>query len=151
MDAIDSVREAREAIAEEIRVMLARRKMNASELARRMGVTQPYISRRLTGDIALDVDDLVRIAAVLGMEIAEFFPRAGRVVVTGGARRSGRQVTPAIDPPANLDPKWDEPGPEIKPWKSRLAERPGPNGHPKRTSPDPATRRPARVSAALSH
>lgn len=33
----------------------------------------------------------------------------------------------------------------IKPWKSRLAERTGPNGHPKRTSPDPATRRPARV------
>src|SRR5690606_40344194 len=39
----------RESVAEEIRVLLARRRRSASELARQIGVTQPYISRRLTG------------------------------------------------------------------------------------------------------
>lgn len=60
----------RERAAEEIRVLLARRRMSASELARRIGQTQPYLSRRLTGDVALDVDDLDKIAQVMGVEPA---------------------------------------------------------------------------------
>lgn len=37
-----------ERVAEEIRVLLVRRKLTASELARKIGMTQPYISRRRT-------------------------------------------------------------------------------------------------------
>lgn len=55
----------RQRVAEEIRVMLARRRMSGSELARQIGASQPYVSRRLTGEIAFDVDDLEAIAAAL--------------------------------------------------------------------------------------
>jgi transcriptional regulator with XRE-family HTH domain len=72
----------RERAAEEIRVLLARRRMSGSELARRIGQTQPYLSRRLTGEVALDVDDLERIAQALGVSITELLPSSGKV---GGA------------------------------------------------------------------
>lgn len=60
----------RQRVAEEVRVLLARRRMSASELARRMGQTQPYVWRRLTGEVALDVDDLDQIAQVLDVQPA---------------------------------------------------------------------------------
>lgn len=107
--------------------MLARRRMSASELARQIEVTQPYISRRLTGEIAFDVDDLAKIADVLGFEVQLTPPQAeGRVLVIGGERKR----------------------PEIKPWFLSGSKSTGPNGHPKRTSPDPATRRPGLLRAA---
>jgi hypothetical protein len=83
----------RELIAEEVRALLARRKMSASELARRMGVSQKYMSRRITGETPLDVDDLDMIATVLGVEPTYFFPRQteGRVVGLPGS--SSRQTT----------------------------------------------------------
>lgn len=73
-DETQSVTPMRAAVAEEIRALLARRRISASELARRMDVTQPYISRRLTGDTALDLDDLERIANVLGVQVLDLFP-----------------------------------------------------------------------------
>lgn len=58
----------RQRVAEEIRVLLARRRMSGSELARQIGASQPYVSRRLTGEIAFDVDDLEKIAAALDVQ-----------------------------------------------------------------------------------
>ena len=73
----------RERVAEEIRVLLARRRMSASELARQAGMTQPYISRRLTGEIAFDVDDLDKIAVALGVKPADLLgPIADKPVPT---------------------------------------------------------------------
>lgn len=77
-------------IAEEIRVLLARRRMSASELARQMGTTQPYISRRLTGEIAFDVDDLEKIAGVLHVQ-----PRDLLAVVKPGPTSQYPQVSDA--------------------------------------------------------
>lgn len=64
-----------ERVAEEVRVTLARRRLSASELARRMGVTQPYISRRLTGDITISIDDLEKMADALEVEITALLPK----------------------------------------------------------------------------
>lgn len=64
-----------ERVAEEIRVMLARRNITATELARRAGMTQRSISRRITGEKAIDVDDLERIARALDVEITELLPK----------------------------------------------------------------------------
>ena len=63
-----------ERITEEIRVALARRKMSASELARRAGWGQGYIARRMDGRAPLSVDDLDRIAEVLDMSINDLIP-----------------------------------------------------------------------------
>lgn len=57
--------------------------------------------------------------------------REGRVLTTVGERTEGK-------------------GAGITIRKFGPTSRPGPNGHPKRTKPDPSTRRPARVRAAYA-
>jgi len=83
----------RERVAEEVRALLGRRKMSASELARQLSLTQKYVSRRLTGETAFDLDDLEKIAAIFGVDVADLLPRSaeGRLVVSAGENR--RQTT----------------------------------------------------------
>ena len=77
-------------VAEEIRVLLARR----------IGATQPYMSRRLTGEIAFDVDDLDRIAGVLGVKPSDLLS-----ATTEGTTRRYRQVAaPHRTSPAHVHP-----------------------------------------------
>jgi transcriptional regulator with XRE-family HTH domain len=66
-------------IAAEIRKQLFLRDMTGTQLAEHAGMTQPYISRRLTGATAFDVDDLERIATALDVDVADLLPaRADR-------------------------------------------------------------------------
>src|SRR4051812_43295522 len=77
----------RKRIAGEVRAELARAEIKPAHLPRLIGGSQSYWARRVTGEFALNVDDLSSLAELLGCEIAEFFPRE-RVV-----RREG------IEPP----------------------------------------------------
>jgi transcriptional regulator with XRE-family HTH domain len=122
----------RESVAEEIRVLLARRMMSASELGRRVGMTQPYISRRLTGETAFDIDDLAKIADALGVEVAELLPRPneGRLVTTSRHRETSPR--------------------EINDRKATLTGRTRPIGGPANPIPRQATRRPARLPLAMT-
>lgn len=97
-----SVTPMRELVAEELRVLLARRRMSASELGRRIGVTQPYISRRLTGEIAFDLDDLQRIADAMGVTIADLLPRSQRVATLNG---SSTTLADQVLAPHPVDPR----------------------------------------------
>jgi transcriptional regulator with XRE-family HTH domain len=65
----------REHVAEEIRVLLARRKMSAAELARRAGLKQSTLARRMTGETAFDMDDLEVIADVLEVAVTDLMPQ----------------------------------------------------------------------------
>lgn len=49
-----------------IRAEMARYNVEQTDLARHLCMTQQAVSRRLTGQVALTVDDIVRIAAVIG-------------------------------------------------------------------------------------
>lgn len=64
-----------EHVAEELRVLLARRRMSGAELARRTGIKQSTMSRRMTGETPFDTNDLEAIAGVLGIDVADLFPR----------------------------------------------------------------------------
>lgn len=77
-------RHLREVAAEEIRALLARRRMSHAELARRTGLKRSTISRRMTGETALDLDDLEAIAEVLGVEPVELL---------GLAEKAGGELT----------------------------------------------------------
>lgn len=124
------VQSIREQIAEEVRVLLARRKISASELARRMGVTQPYISRRLNGETALDVDDLALIAQVLGVDVIDLLPARlpeGRTVVVAGDAH--RQTTVP---------------------KAELPKQPRLNSRPSNPVPKQSTRRPVLLTPAYA-
>jgi transcriptional regulator with XRE-family HTH domain len=105
----ESVTPIRAQVAEELRALLGRRRMSATELARRVGATQPYIWRRMSGEIAFDLDDLQKIAVVLGVSVSDLLPPstrassptlvdplAQRVIATVGApkRRRTQPHTP---------------------------------------------------------
>lgn len=50
--------------------------MSGAELGRRAGIKQSSISRRITGEVAFDMDDLEAIADVLGVAVGDLLPRA---------------------------------------------------------------------------
>lgn len=68
----------RESVAEAIRVECARRRISGAELARSIGISPAYLSRRMRGDAAFDTDDLARIADALDLALADFLPAAER-------------------------------------------------------------------------
>lgn len=119
-----SRRRLRIVAAEEIRAQLARKRMSGVRLAAEIGRSQAYVSRRLTGETAFDVDDLELIARVLEVHPAELL----------GLRRSmAGEDTVGYQPP---------PG---------RSSDPGPNGrHTGRSaqSSSTAVRRPQRLDVA---
>lgn len=64
----------RELVAEEVRALLGRRQMSGAKLAAAIDRSEMYVSRRLRGETAFDLDDLERIARVLGVHVAELLP-----------------------------------------------------------------------------
>lgn len=73
-------------VAEEIRALLARRRVSGRKLAEALGFSQSAMSARLTGATPIDLNDLERIAGFLNVEVTELLPRAseGRVLKTAG-------------------------------------------------------------------
>lgn len=86
----------REYVAEEIRVILARKKMSGAELGRRAGIKQSSMSRRLTGETAFDMDDIEAIAAVLEVSVADLLPKT--VEAGGSLRQAYESATRSVDP-----------------------------------------------------
>ncbi len=58
----------------ELRAELGRQKATQTELAARMGEQQSWVSRRLTGDVPITVEDLLRFAAALGIPAVRLLP-----------------------------------------------------------------------------
>jgi len=59
-----------------LRELRKRRGMTQSELARQIGIQQSDLSRMEKGEYRVSLDNLFRILAVFGMDIAEFFSEA---------------------------------------------------------------------------
>lgn len=62
-----------DSVAGEVRAHLARARISGRQAALQLGWTQPYMSRRLTGDIAFDVNDLEALAGLIGVPVTAFF------------------------------------------------------------------------------
>lgn len=60
-------------VTAEIRAELARQRISGRELARRLGNTQMYVARRLSGEVDPSAGDLAAFAAVLQVPVASFF------------------------------------------------------------------------------
>jgi DNA-binding Xre family transcriptional regulator len=89
--ALAGARTLSEAVAEEIRVAMVRRRWRQSDLASALGTNEAWLSRRLAGKTDLSIDDLARIAAVLEVPVTELLPRSAseapaRTVAGGGSR-----------------------------------------------------------------
>lgn len=71
-----------ERVAEEIRVLLARRRMSQAELARQLNVSGAWLNYRLTGKQPIDLNDLDSIAAALGVKPGDLLGSAGSTGAT---------------------------------------------------------------------
>jgi len=63
-------------VAAEVRAALGRLDLRQSDLARRMGRNEEWVSTRLKGPTVISVNDLEAFAAALGVEIVDLLPRA---------------------------------------------------------------------------
>jgi transcriptional regulator with XRE-family HTH domain len=61
-------------VTAEIRAELGRQHRSAASLAAELGWTPPYLNRRMTGQIALDLLDLEAIADCLRVTLAKLMP-----------------------------------------------------------------------------
>lgn len=66
-------------LAEQVRALREAKGISQSELARRIGSTQPAIARLEAGGVAPSIETLERIAHALGLELSVSFtrPKAG--------------------------------------------------------------------------
>jgi transcriptional regulator with XRE-family HTH domain len=55
---------------------MARRQVTSRSIARKMGWSEIYMSRRLTGSVPFNVTDLAAIADLLDVPVATFFETA---------------------------------------------------------------------------
>ena len=72
----------REAVAAEIRSLLARKRLRHVALAKYLNMSQAALSRRLTGEYPFDIDELQRTATFLGTTVPELVKELP--VTTGG-------------------------------------------------------------------
>ncbi|MBK9181437.1 MAG: helix-turn-helix transcriptional regulator [Acidimicrobiales bacterium] len=70
------VKRLRELVAAEVRATMARQQVTQVMLSHDMDRSQAFLSRRLTGEVAFDLDDLELIAGLLGVPVADLFPPA---------------------------------------------------------------------------
>jgi transcriptional regulator with XRE-family HTH domain len=80
---------AAESVAAEVRAQLARQKISGRQAAAQLGWTQPYMSRRLTGEIPFNVADLAALAELLGVPAKRFLEGPPRLIALSGVRRPG--------------------------------------------------------------
>jgi len=63
-------------VAANVRAEMARQRKRQADLGEVLGLTQGAISKRMSGKIALDVDELGKIAAFLGIDPATLIENA---------------------------------------------------------------------------
>ncbi|MEU4592589.1 MULTISPECIES: helix-turn-helix domain-containing protein [Micromonospora] len=61
-------------IAAEIRAEMARKRMTQRDLADKLGIAQPAVQLRLSGQRPFRAEELVVIAGALGVEPGQFLP-----------------------------------------------------------------------------
>lgn len=89
-------------VVEEILGLMGKRRINKAEMARRLGRKEDWVGRRLNGHQSIGIEDLHRIAVVLGVDAADLVPRGSklsgeafadaRIVAVAGQDRSSRSI-----------------------------------------------------------
>lgn len=82
---------------------MGRRAVNQTELARRLGVPQPWVNRRVKAHTPITADDLELIADALGVPLSTFFSFDVPGPDDDGGRRAWRDSNAQPS-----DPKSDE-------------------------------------------
>lgn len=117
-------------VAGEIRAHLGRQQMSGAKLAQAIDRSEMYVSRRLNGRTSFDLDDLEKIANVLGVAVSDLLPAvAANTLRNHGVTKKARSR------------------PMSTTRTPHTTTRPG--GRPGKTSPKAHTRRPAMIPRPL--
>lgn len=81
----------RELVAAEVRAWMGRRRVTQTDLARALGKSQAYVSRRLTGEVPFDLDDILALATFLGVAVGTLL---GDAATVGDPSRSPELTSP---------------------------------------------------------
>lgn len=65
---------AQQEVAAEVRAWLGRQRRSAHSIAKELGWSDFYMSRRIRGDVAFNVADLAAVAGALGVPVTAFIP-----------------------------------------------------------------------------
>lgn len=79
--------DARQQVAAEVRAMLARKRISVREAARRLGVGQSWLHRRVVGEIPFDVGEISAVADLLETPVETFFAGTANAGTQGGIRK----------------------------------------------------------------
>ena len=100
---------ARANVAAEVRGQLAMRKIPTYKLGEHLGGTESrgYWQRRINGELALDIDDLERLAALMGLQIIDFMRSATpQTTEPGDGANGGPRRARTDDPRINGALVW---------------------------------------------
>ncbi len=67
-------------------MLLARKMMTGADLAAAIGRSPMYVSRRVRGEVAFDLDDMERLAGVFGVEVSDLLPKPGGAAASVSVR-----------------------------------------------------------------
>lgn len=105
-----------EQVATEIRVQLARQGIRQSDLARKLGRNDQWLSVRIRGTQPIDLSDLEEIAAGLGVAVADLLPESVQLVTDQEVIKSRplrtrptRHAKSGVKPTARYSPRPDRP------------------------------------------
>ena len=74
-------------IAEEARIWMVRRQTNPQQIAKKLGWTPAYLSRRMTGAVEFTTSDLASLAMVLDIAVIDLLPGPDDGVTSTGSER----------------------------------------------------------------
>ena len=82
-------------IAEEVRALLARRRVTGRQISDRLGWSPAYLSRRLNGQTAFRISDLEELTSMLNIPVTRLLPRSEDGFITLGEWFSRRSLAVA--------------------------------------------------------
>lgn len=62
-------------VADQVRAEMARRRVKQKDLVSALEMAQPAVSRRMNGKVPFNVDELAKIAELLGVRIVDLIPQ----------------------------------------------------------------------------
>lgn len=131
-----------EQVATEIRVELARQGIRQSELARKLGRNDQWLSVRVRGVHPIDLNDLEEIAAGLGVPVTKLLPDSVEQVLNQEVIRSRPlRSRPARHARSAAKHTHEYERPAVRPRDGR------PKGRPAERGPTPTRRRPVRIDS----
>lgn len=91
-----------EAVAAEVRAAMGRRRVTQTQLAARLHLSQPAVSRRLHGEISFNVEELVTVADMLGVTVSDLVRAASPCFSPLSMPNGQMELALGLDPPLLL-------------------------------------------------